>query len=144
MKNGFSVIVPTYNCAEFLPQCLDSILSQRVKNLELILVDDKSSDNSARIAKRTAQQHKNVFFHNIRSNQGVSVSRNIGLLNSRYKNIIFCDGDDVLGWDFAAWKIDDLYLGKMLDAKRQNPTSAMIVSDFCYTQKIIGGGGAKE
>ncbi|MCF2684354.1 glycosyltransferase, partial [Faecalicatena contorta] len=88
-----SIIVPIYNIEQFLPRCLDSILSQTYQNLEIILVDDGSTDDSGKIADRYAGKDERIkVIHQV--NSGVSVARNHGLDQATGDYIGFVDGDD--------------------------------------------------
>lgn len=90
-----SVIVPIYNVAEYLPACIESILSQTYKNLEIILVDDGSSDKSGEICDYYAKRDTRcIVIH--QSNKGVAEARNIGLECAKGKYISFIDGDDYI------------------------------------------------
>lgn len=93
-----SVIVPVYNCKQYLPACLDSILSQTYTDLEIILVDDGSSDGSSDICDSYAvkDQRINVVHQ---KNQGVSVARNTGIDIAQGELIAFVDSDDSLETD---------------------------------------------
>lgn len=90
-----SVIVPVYNVVHYLEATLDSILGSCYKDLELILVDDGSSDGSGDICDRYAQNHRciNVIHQ---PNAGVSAARNAGLDVARGKYVCFIDGDDMI------------------------------------------------
>lgn len=93
-----SVIVPVFNCAEYLPSCVDSILSQTHQNLEVILVDDGSTDNSPLICEQYQQLDSRV--HVIyQPNSGVSAARNSGLAFATGELITFVDGDDTIDQD---------------------------------------------
>ena len=88
-----SVIVPVYNVEEYLPRCIESVLSQTYKNFELLLVDDGSPDNCPEICDRYALQDKRVrVFH--KQNGGQSSARNLGLDHVKGDYIAFADGDD--------------------------------------------------
>lgn len=90
-----SVIVPIYNIVEWLPRCVDSIRRQTYRNLEIILVDDGSTDNSGAMAEKFALEDKRVrVFH--KENGGVSSARNLGIEKARGEYIGFVDSDDYI------------------------------------------------
>lgn len=90
-----SVIVPIYNVEEYLPTCIESILNQTYKDLEILLIDDGSTDNSGKICDEYAKQDKRcIVIH--QQNQGVSATRNTGLNHATGKYISFIDGDDYI------------------------------------------------
>jgi len=88
-----SVIVPVYNVEKYLQQCVDSILNQTHSNLELLLIDDGSTDNSSAICKQYAQKDERVRVIQLK-NGGVSRARNMGLENAKGDWIGFVDSDD--------------------------------------------------
>lgn len=90
-----SVIVPVYNAEKYLSRCIDSILVQRFKDLELLLIDDGSKDGSGKICDEFAEKDKRVnVFHKV--NGGVSSARNFGLEKSKGEYVTFVDADDYL------------------------------------------------
>lgn len=90
-----SVIVPVYNISEYLPRCLDSILKQTYEDLEIILIDDGSTDESGKICDAyEIKDHRVKVIH--KENGGVSSARNIGLDIAKGDYIGFVDGDDLL------------------------------------------------
>lgn len=95
MNDLISVIVPIYNSSKYLNECLNSILNQTYKNLEIILINDGSTDNSLEICREFKKRDKRVIIID-KANTGVSDSRNFGIENSNGKYIIFVDSDDVL------------------------------------------------
>jgi glycosyltransferase involved in cell wall biosynthesis len=88
-----SVIVPVYNAENFLCQCIDSILNQKLKEIEIILINDGSLDKSGKICDDYAIKDERVRVLHIQ-NQGVSNARNIGIQISSGKYIGFVDADD--------------------------------------------------
>ena len=98
MAAKFSVIVPVYNCAEFLPACADSILSQTEPDLELLLVDDGSTDGSAEICDQLAQRDSRIRVFR-KPNGGASSARNYGLEHACGTFVVFIDGDDTIEQD---------------------------------------------
>ena len=93
-----SIIVPVYNAAEFIEECLDSILAQTHTALEVILVDDASSDDSLRICEERARVDPRVRVL-AEEHGGASVARNHGLAMMRGAFVTFVDADDVLAPD---------------------------------------------
>lgn len=90
-----SVIVPVYNTEQYLPECLDSIINQSYKNLEIICIDDGSTDNSRHILDSYAVKDKRIkIIH--QENKGVSAARNAGLDIATGGYISFVDSDDWL------------------------------------------------
>jgi len=96
MENSYliSVIIPAYNAAPYLAQCLENILNQTDKNIEIIVVDDGSTDNTAKIAEE--YQVKLIR----KENEGVSKARNVGLKAATGDFIHFMDADDLINLDF--------------------------------------------
>ena len=92
-----SVIVPVYNVAPYLEQCLDSIVNQTYRNLEIILVDDGSTDESGAICDRYAEQDGRIQVVH-QKNKGLSGARNSGLDIASGEYIIFIDSDDYI-WE---------------------------------------------
>ena len=88
-----SVIVPIYNAQQYLPQCLDSILSQTYKNLEILLINDGSSDSSLKICQRYAKQDERVRIFT-QENGGSTKARRTGVRMSTGEYISFIDSDD--------------------------------------------------
>lgn len=93
MKDLISVIVPVYKVEKYIHRCIDSILNQTYKNLEIILVEDGSPDNCGKICDEYAKKDKRVkVIH--KENGGVSSARNVGLDNATGKYLTFIDADD--------------------------------------------------
>ncbi len=99
-----SVIVPVYNAEKHLAECLDSILSQSYKNLEIILINDGSKDRSGDICSRYAERDGRIKLVN-KPNGGVSAARNDGLALSKGDWVAFVDSDDCIACEF----IEKLY-----------------------------------
>lgn len=100
-----SVIVPVYNVEEHLEKCLSSIVNQTYKNLEIILVDDGSTDSSGEICDRYAMcDERFVVIHN--ENGGVSAARNAGVAKATGEYIMFVDSDDYVESDIAEFLLN--------------------------------------
>lgn len=99
MENDkISVIVPVYNTAAYLPQCVESILSQTYRNLEILLVDDGSVDESGALCDAFARMDSRVSVIH-RHNGGVSEARNTGIDAATGNWLAFVDSDDVISAD---------------------------------------------
>lgn len=84
-----SVIVPLYNTERYIEQTIQSILNQTYTNVEIIIIDDDSTDNSASIVKEITNIHPNKIHYIHQQNQGVSVARNTGIENATGEYIAF-------------------------------------------------------
>ena len=92
----FSIIIPVYNSEKYLSQCIQSVINQKYNNLEIIIIDDCSTDKSIKIIKSFAKKYNNIKIICNKKNQGVSVCRNKGISKAVGKYIIFLDSDDYL------------------------------------------------
>lgn len=90
-----SIIVPVYNVEQYISRCIDSLLSQSYKNLEILLIDDGSTDSSGNICDEYANKYNNVHVYH-KKNGGLSSARNLGLekINVRSRYVGFVDSDD--------------------------------------------------
>ena len=91
----YSVIIPVYNVEKYINRCVKSILSQRYNDLEIILIDNGSTDRSGSICDIYADDYANISVYHI-ENQGVASARNFGLSKARGEFIYFVDSDDYL------------------------------------------------
>ena len=89
-----SIIVPIYNVEDYLPRCLNSLINQTLKEIEIICVIDGSTDNSYKITKKYAKKDKRIKILNLESNKGVSVARNTGIKHAKGEYLGFIDADD--------------------------------------------------
>lgn len=93
MNDLISVIIPVYNSAQYLERCLESVVSQTHRNLEIIIINDGSQDRSAEIIECfSSRDHRIIDIH--QKNQGVSAARNVGLAIAKGNCIGFVDADD--------------------------------------------------
>lgn len=100
MKDLISVIVPVYNVEKYINKCIDSIINQTYKNIEIILIDDGSTDNSGKICDEYSKKDNRVkVIH--KKNSGVSSTRNIGIQKAIGEWIAFVDSDDWIELNFC-------------------------------------------
>lgn len=127
-----SIIIPMYNAENTIEKTLDSLLSQKVKDIEIIIVDDGSKDNSLNIVKSYKDKDDRVIIIQ-QENKGVSAARNKGVCNSRGKYITFVDSDDYV----------DIYIYEKL-LKKAKETNADIVKCTPCTEFRDGSGKNKN
>lgn len=121
-----SIIVPVYNAEKYLHRCIDSLVNQSVKEIEIILVDDGSTDNSLSICKEWAAKDKRIVVVE-QENSGVSIARNRGIEKSNGEFIILLDSDD---W-FALNTVE------VLLAEQQKKNADCVVFGFNQTSGNI-------
>lgn len=95
-----SLIVPIYNVNAYLPKCIESLLSQTFKNIEIILIDDGSTDNSGDICDQYKKRDPRIRVMH-QKNQGVSHARNVGMDQAVGEYISFIDGDDWISSNYV-------------------------------------------
>lgn len=105
MKKLVSVIVPVYNVEKYIDKCVESLLNQDYKNIEVILVDDGTPDRSGDIIDRLKEEdHRIVVIH--QENHGVSSARNAGMAVASGEYITFVDGDDWVDANYVTYFVD--------------------------------------
>lgn len=113
VKELISIIVPIYNNHKSLDSCLESLLKQSYKKIEILLVDDGSTDGSSEICDKYAKSYKRIrVFH--KKNGGVSSARNFGIKNAKGEFIFFVDADDSIVND-ALEKLINIFIEKNVD-----------------------------
>ena len=100
MNRKISIIVPVYNLENYLERCVRSLLQQSYSNLEVILVDDGSLDNSPKICDTLCKEDQRIICIH-KKNGGLSSSRNVGLDMASGDYILFVDGDDYVHPDMV-------------------------------------------
>lgn len=125
MSNLISIIVPIYNVEIFLPRCIESILKQTYQELEIILVDDGSTDSCPEICKKYVKLDSRVHFIT-QKNGGPSSARNTGINYSKGKYIAFIDSDDFVSPTY----IEKLY--QVIDVTK----SDIAISGFYMTNEF--------
>ena len=126
-----SVVVPIYNVQQYLPQCLDSLVNQQYKNLEIICVNDGSTDNSLAILEKYKQRDDRIIIIS-QPNKGLSATRNTGLKHVTGEFVVFVDSDDWLELDaislmsqiFKTPEIDFLCFGTQIHTEGNDDTAS--------------------
>ena len=95
-----SIIVPCYNVEKWVGRCLDSLIGQTLSDIEIICIDDKSTDNTLTILKQYADADERISIIEMPENRGVAVARNMGLAAAKAPFIGFVDPDDYVDSDF--------------------------------------------
>lgn len=116
-----SVVVPVYNVEKYIAKCLDSLCNQTYKNLEIIVVDDSSPDNSGMIIKKYQEKDKRIRYIK-RYNGGLGAARNTGIKESKGDYICFVDSDDWVTSDYV-----ECFVRTATEDK-----SDVVISNICY------------
>lgn len=102
-----SVIIPIYNAEKRIEKCLDSILNQKYDNIEIICVNDGSTDDTTRILEVYSNNDSRIIVIN-KENEGVSKARNTGIENATGKYIVFIDADDTIEADMIKRLVEEI------------------------------------
>ncbi len=123
-----SIVIPVYNAENYLPQCIESLLASQVPGMEIVLVDDGSTDNSGALCDVYGKKYPCIrVLH--KENSGPSATRNAGLALAKGEYIAFFDSDDY---------VDGAALQHTVSKLSQYPAGELWVSDFC---RVSDGGG---
>lgn len=112
-----TVIIPTYNSAQYLTAAVESVLQQTFKDLEILIIDDGSKDNTSELVKSFGDKVRYIY----QENAGVSIARNNGIKESKGKYVAFLDADDT----WLPTKLE-----KQVKALKDNPDYKFCFSDF--------------
>ena len=142
--NLISIIVPIYNAETYLGQCIESLINQTYENIEIILVNDGSNDNSLKICNEYAEKDDRITVIN-QVNKGVSVARNAGIDNAYGQYITFVDADDYVIDDYCKIlmdcmnkiNVDLVYVGQYLLRNNQLIQINKRMKDGFYLTKDI-------
>lgn len=142
-----SVIVPAYNVEKYISSCLDSLLNQTKKEIEIIAIDDGSTDNTLNILNEYKRNNPSKIHVISQNNQGLSITRNNGIKLSTGKYISFVDGDDEIDtnlfknlwdkleefpYDVVAFNVEIIYPNKKIIV---NPGITSDIKDFNLDSK---------
>lgn len=138
-----SVIIPVYNVEKYLRQCLDSVVNQTLEDIEVIVINDGSRDNSKMILDEYANRYDNIRVVD-KINEGVAIARNIGIDMSKGKYIAFLDSDDYIDYDMYKNMItrievenaDIIQCGFELVDQNTNRTVGYIKNEACSLNNI--------
>ena len=119
MKQKVSIIVPIYNSELYLNKCIESLLNQTYSNIEIVLINDGSTDNSENICNEYRKNDNRIEYY-YKKNEGVAIARNYGIKKASGEYIMFVDSDDYISLD---------YIKSMLDAAVKNQ-SDLVTSDY--------------
>lgn len=128
-----SVIIPVYGVEKYLSKCLESVINQTYKNIEIILVNDGSLDRSGEICKDYAYRDNRIKLID-KMNGGLSDARNCGLKNAMGRYITFVDSDDYLEIDYIE------YLYNLIKSGPYKMSMTSIFNDYTDTSKVIDNG----
>lgn len=112
-----SVIIPVYNASNYIGRTIESVLNQTYKKIEIVLVDDYSTDNSRQIIEQYAAEFDNIVYHLQKENGGAAVARNTALEIAKGRYVAFLDSDDL-------WMPDKIERQLALMKEKNTP--------FCY------------
>ena len=136
MKNEMdSIIVPIYNGEAFLEDCIKSIINQTYKNIEIILINDGSTDKTARICENYKKKDSRIVIVN-KENTGVSDSRNLGIKIAKGKYIMFADCDDRMDCCMIE-KMYNILINNKVDCVRCNYFGGEKFKEKIYNNKEI-------
>lgn len=126
-----SIITPVYNSEKYLKNTIENVINQTYKNLEMILVDDCSTDNSEKIIKEFCKKDPRIKYIKLKENSGAAVARNTALENSTGRFIAYLDADDL-------WK----------ENKLEKQVEFMLKNNYAFTctsyEKIDENGESKN
>lgn len=126
-----SVLIPVYNVEQYLPQCLDSIVNQSYKDLQVVIVDDGSTDNSLAIAKEYAARYSFMEIYH-QENAGVATARNNLLSHVKGNYVLFVDSDDWIEPDMI-----EFLISKATECNAEVVTCEMVVNDTKVAREYI-------
>lgn len=109
MKNKVSIIIPVYNAADSIEKCISSVENQTYKNIEILAINDGSTDNSINILRKLEKKNNNIIIID-KKNEGVAYTRNLGIKKATGDYIMFIDNDDYIDSDYV-----EVYVNEILE-----------------------------
>lgn len=150
-KIKVSIIVPVYNVEKYLRRCLDSLINQTLKEIEIIIVNDGSTDDSLKICNEFEKIDKRIKVYS-KNNEGLGLTRNYGMYRSHGKYIAFVDSDDYVSLDFyekmynniEKYKTDAVFAGYKLYTNNgeeklgeENPFKQIVIPAKQYLYNVL-------
>ncbi len=120
---SISFIIPAYNFEKYIEQCILSICNQTHQNIEIIVINDGSTDKTGDIINRLASEDKRIIAIH-KKNEGVSIARNYGIEHAKGEYIVFVDADDFISSDFAEYMLQ----------LASNSNAEFCLSTECFTK----------
>lgn len=143
MNKTVSLIVPVYNLGKTLDRCLNSIVNQTYKELEIILINDGSTDSSLSICEKYAVSDERIKILS-HDNHGVSYTRNIGIKNATGYYLMFIDGDDVISSDMVETYVNyatnayyDIVIGGLYFVENETVTNKVPKHEILNRQQLL-------
>lgn len=140
-----SVIIPVYNKAAFLNSCLESLLTSGYEKLEIVCIDDKSTDESVQILQMFASRDSRVTVFLNETNRGASASRNLGIQYSTGKYLFFLDADDIVAEDAIESMVEiaedqnsDIVRGKITGVKNSGDLCTLAAETLLHNKSKDG------
>ena len=121
MKYKISVIVPIYNTEAYLDKCINSLLNQTLKDIEIILINDGSKDNSEKIVEKYLDKYNNIIKYHKKENEGQGIARNYALNLAKGEYVTFVDSDDY---------IEDTMLEKLYNKAKEDDADIVSLGGF--------------
>ncbi|MBR3627656.1 MAG: glycosyltransferase [Elusimicrobia bacterium] len=147
-----SVIIPVHNVEKYLKQCIDSVLNQTFKDIEVIVVNDCSTDNSLKIIKEYQKKDKRINLIDLKQNVGAGFARNEGVKHAKGEYITFVDSDDWVkenfievlynsikkyNTDFVSVNYIRVYDDKFVDHKVKSNLCDVVISDEKIKKQVL-------
>lgn len=127
MRKLVSIIIPVYKVEKYLTECIESVLKQTYSNIEILLIDDGSPDNSGKICDKYAEKDSRIKVVH-KENGGVSSARNVGLEHAKGEYIAFVDSDDF---------VDESYIEKMYINLQENKSDLVFCGFADYLDEKV-------
>lgn len=139
-KKKVTIIVAVYNIDKYIDECINSICKQSYKNLEIILVDDGSTDRSAEICDKWCEKDKRIRVVH-KKNGGVSTTRNVGIKEASGELVVFVDGDDWLEREAVSVLVSNYEDGVLIAAGYyiDNQQETQLVVKERKSKNVVGG-----